>query len=107
MTFTGSPMVLTNGPVIRRHTRRRKEPIQARRRNYLVSASNRHPPLDNCPDEQPTGSARLSIMFEPAPVATIGELLRDLATAILIAVSGRTRARRNDNRRNAPPDASA
>ena len=72
-----------------------------------MSASNRHPPLDNYPDEQPTGSARLSIMFEPAPVATIGELLRDLATAILIAVSGRTRARRNDNRRNAPPDASA
>jgi hypothetical protein len=66
-----------------------------------VSASNRHPPLDNYPDERPTGSARLSIMLEPAPVATIGELLRDLATAILIALSGRTRARRNDNRRKA------
>jgi hypothetical protein len=67
-----------------------------------VSASNRRPPPDDYPDEQPTGSARLSIMVEPAPVATIGELLRDLATAILIAVSGRTRARRNDNRRKTP-----
>ena len=66
-----------------------------------MSASNRHPPLDNYPDERPTDSARLSIMLEPAPFATIGELLRDLATAILIALSGRTRARRNDNRRKA------
>ena len=66
-----------------------------------MSASNRHPPLGNYPDERPTDSARLSIMLKPAPVATIGELLRDLATAILIALSGRTRARRNDNRQEA------
>ena len=67
-----------------------------------MTASNRRPPLDDYPDEQPTGLARLSIMVEPAPAATIGELLRDLATTIFIAVSGRTRARRNDNRRKTP-----
>jgi hypothetical protein len=31
--------------------------------------------------------------------ATIGELMRDLATAIRTGVSGRAFARRNDNRR--------
>ena len=72
-----------------------------------MSASNRHPPLDNYPDEQPTGSARLSIMLEPAPVATMGELLRDLATAILIALSGRTPRPAERQPPEGPSDASA
>jgi hypothetical protein len=54
---------------------------------------------DNYPDEQPTSAAKLSIVLELIPGATIGELMRDLATAIRIAASDRTSARRNNNRR--------
>ena len=58
----------------------------------------RPPPPDNHPDEQPTSSARLSIVLEPAPSATCGELVRNLASAILVTMSGRT-ARAGGNRR--------
>jgi len=68
-----------------------------------VSASNRRLPLDNYPDEQPTSSAELLIVVEPAPAATVSEALRNLATAILDAVSGRTSAQRKDNRQKIPP----
>jgi hypothetical protein len=64
-----------------------------------VSGFIRPLPPDNHPDEQPTSSAKLSIVLEPAPGATVGELTRNLARAILIAVSGHTSARRKDNRR--------
>jgi hypothetical protein len=70
----------------------------SRRRKYLVSASIRSLPPDNHPDERPSSAAKLSIVLEPAPIATIGELVRDLAGAILIAVSGRTQALRKDGR---------
>jgi hypothetical protein len=86
------------GPVIRRHTRRRKEPTPARRRKYLVSMSIRPLAPDNPPDERPSSAARLSIVLEAAPIASTGELVHDLAGAILIAVSGRTSARRKDSR---------
>jgi hypothetical protein len=69
-----------------------------------VSASNRRLPLDNYPDEQPTSSAELLIVLELVPVATIGEALRNLATAILNAVSGRTSAQRKDNRQTTSQD---
>jgi hypothetical protein len=52
----------------------------------------------NYPDEQPTSSAKLSIGLEPAPAPTIGEAMRDLATAMLTALSGRSAARRKENR---------
>jgi len=55
-------------------------------------------PPDNRPDEQPTAAAKLSIVLESIPGATIGELMRDLATAIRIAVSGHTSAKRGGNR---------
>lgn len=64
-----------------------------------MSAFIRPLPPDNYPDEQPTPSAELSIVLEPAPHTTIGELTRNLATAILIAMSGRTPAQRKGNRR--------
>ena len=69
-----------------------------------MSASNRRLPLDNYPDEQPTSSAELLIVVEPAPAATVSEALRNLATAILDAVSGRTSAQRKDNRQTTSQD---
>jgi hypothetical protein len=42
--------------------------------------------------DEPTSSAELSIVLELAPGATIGELVRSLAMAVLIAVSDRTSA---------------
>ena len=67
-----------------------------------MSASNRGLPLDSYPDEQPTPSAELLIVVELAPVATIGEALRNLVTAISNAVSGRTSAQREDNQQKTP-----
>jgi hypothetical protein len=52
-------------------------------------------------DDEPTPAAELSIVLELAPGATIGELMRSLATAILIAMSGGTSTERKDNRRKA------
>jgi hypothetical protein len=54
---------------------------------------------DSHHDDEPTSSAELSIVLELAPSATIGELVRSLATAILIAMSGRTSAGHRGNRR--------
>jgi hypothetical protein len=60
-------------------------------------------PPDSHPHDGPTPSAELSIVLEPAPRATIGELVRSLITAILVTVSDRTSARRKDvHRRNSP-----
>jgi hypothetical protein len=64
-----------------------------------VSAFIRPLPPDNHADEQPSPSAELSVVVEPAPDATIGELARNLATAILNAVSDRIFARPKDSRR--------
>jgi hypothetical protein len=58
-------------------------------------------PPDGHPHDGATPSANLSIVLEPAPDATIGELVRSLITAITIAVSGRTR--RKDVRRRISP----
>ena len=68
-----------------------------------MSAFIRPLPPDDYPDEQPSSSATLSIVLEPAPAATIGELVRNLATAMLTAVSGRTLARRKGYREKVPP----
>jgi hypothetical protein len=54
---------------------------------------------DSHPDDEPTPAAELSIVLEPAPSASIGELMRGLAAAIPIAVSGRIRALRGGNDR--------
>jgi hypothetical protein len=62
---------------------------------------------DNYPDEQPTSAAELSIVLEPVPGATIGGLARDLAMAILSAVSGQTSAQRRDDQDLSGPTASA
>jgi hypothetical protein len=64
-------------------------------------------PPDGHLDDEPTRSAELHIVLEPVPDATIGELVRSLVTAILIAVSGRTRDRHIGNPPEDPSDASA
>lgn len=61
-----------------------------------MSASIRSRPPDNHPDERPSSAAKLSIVLQPAPIATIGDLVRDLAGAVLIAVSDRIQALRKD-----------
>ena len=60
-------------------------------------------PPDSHPHDGPTPSAELSIVLEPAPDATVGELVRSLVTAIRVTMSGRTSARRKHvDRRNSP-----
>jgi len=54
---------------------------------------------DSHQDDEPTSLAELSIVLELAPGATIGELVRCLAKAILIAMGGRISAVRRGNRR--------
>jgi hypothetical protein len=76
------------------------------RRKYLVSAPIGPLPPGNHPDERPSSAATLSIVLEPARIATIGELVRDLAGAIFIAVSGGTPARRKDSRQKISQDGS-
>jgi hypothetical protein len=71
--------------------------------NRSLPPDNYLGPQDSHPHDGPTPSAELSIVLEPAPDATIGELVRSLVTAIFTTVSGRTSARRKDvRRRNSP-----
>jgi hypothetical protein len=54
---------------------------------------------DSHQDDEPTSLAELSIVLELAPGATIGELVRSLAAAILIPMGGRTPGHRGNRRR--------
>src|SRR5437868_15096108 len=88
-------MVLTHGPVIRRHALGTEGADQPEGGSTPVNEFIR--PLSADSDE-PTSSAELSIVLELAPGATIGELVRGLAKAILIALNGRTSDGHRDNR---------
>ena len=59
-------------------------------------------PTDSQLDDEPTPSARLSIVLEPYPGATIGEPVRSLVTAILSAMSGLSAPRHSGNHRKIP-----
>ena len=59
---------------------------------------------DSHADDEPTSLAELSIVLELAPGATIGELVRSLANALLIAMGDRISAERRSNRRRTPQD---
>jgi len=65
---------------------------QSAGRKYPVSEFIRPLSPDSHQDVEPTSSAGLSIVLEPAPDPTIAELVRSLVTAIFNAVSGRTSA---------------
>jgi len=80
------------GQSFRRYARGRKEPIPVRRKEHPVSEFIRPLSPDSHQDVEPTSSAGLSIVLEPAPDPTIAELVRSLVTAIFNAVSGRTSA---------------
>jgi hypothetical protein len=74
---------------LRRRARGRKEPTPVRRRKYPVSEFIRPLSPDSHQDVEPTSSAELSIVLEPAPDPTIAELVCSLVTAIFNAVSDR------------------
>lgn len=54
-------------------------------------------------DDEPTSWAELSIVLELASGATVGELVRGLAKAMLIAMGDRISAGRGGNHRRTPP----
>ena len=87
-------MVLTYGPVIRRHAQRREGADQSEGGSTPVNEFIRPLSADSHQDDGPTSLAELSIVLELTPGATVGELVRSLATAILIAMGDRISAGR-------------
>ena len=81
--------------------RGRREPT-SQKEEVPVNEFIRPLSADSHQDDEPTSSAELSIVLELAPSATIGELVRSLATAIHIAMSGHTSAGHRGNRRETP-----
>ena len=82
-------MVLTHGPVIRRHAQGTKGADRSEGGSTPVNEFIRPLSADSHADDEPTSLAELSIVLELAPGATIGELARSLAKAILIAMGDR------------------
>jgi hypothetical protein len=87
-------MVLTHGPVIRRHAQRTEGADQSEGGSTPVNEFIRPLSPDSHQDDEPTSLAELSIVLELAPGATVGELVRSLATAILITRGDRISAGR-------------
>src|SRR5262249_41073303 len=83
------PMVLTHGPVIRRHARGTEGADQSEGGSTPVDEFIRLLSADSHADDEPTSLAELSIVLELAPGATVGELARSLAKAIPIAMGDR------------------